>query len=87
MRKNNNPCIECPPISESSDRSITCHSTCERYLNWKNEYSETISEINKSTIKENSINKYMASRVNLMRSRRSSNGVIKCRKNKGGFSK
>ena len=34
IRSNNNPCFEC------KDRVVNCHSTCEKYLKWKQEYEQ-----------------------------------------------
>lgn len=41
-----------PPCKGCNDRNMGCHSTCKKYLDWKNEVDALNKEINKQNKKQ-----------------------------------
>ena len=50
--KKDNPCFKC------ENRAVGCHSTCQEYLLWVEEYRAKKSEIQAERAKEDDINEY-----------------------------
>lgn len=67
----NSPCREC------KDRVLHCHSTCERYKEYKDKITDAKNKI-KSIEKQNKLaNNYSKTAVSRMKKYRCSNGIMK----------
>lgn len=52
MKKQNNPCFNCP------DRHAGCHGTCQRYLDWHEQHVSEKREIRSKIEAENMTNAF-----------------------------
>lgn len=49
-----------PPCKKCENRKVACHSTCEKYKNWKVEHNLKVEEIEKKEKTDKEIRSYKA---------------------------